>query len=332
MSTQVIASDLPQFLLDMIASPPRAGEGVHQFPFKVARHLHYHRQPEDIFALIKAVLEDCGRPVPDREIWDAINNSKDCAWHPNKDGGPVAPAQPAWPVPNLEAIDAVVRGGYGVEDIIEQSPIRFEGPESHTEEIIDVLFPGNPLLCCGKADYLFATRRREAWRKRGLASLPLLVPNPMLSVWGKTGDGKGKWSQHTKQATARKVYQVIEFDFSEKDRSGKKDTKVAPLVRAWKADGIAITDACAALILHLKQMLPTLAVVCYSGGKSVHAWFLVFSMDPKAQREFMNYAMKHGADDATYCKSQFVRIPDGLRDTGVRQTAYYLDPREAVKA
>ena len=104
-------SDLPQWLRDFIACPPKAGEGVHFFPFRAARHLHYHRpNSEDIFYLIKAALSDCGRPVPDREIWAGINDSKKCAWHPNKDGGPIVPAQRAWPEPDLEAIDTIVRG------------------------------------------------------------------------------------------------------------------------------------------------------------------------------------------------------------------------------
>jgi hypothetical protein len=270
--------------------------------------------------------------VPDREIWAGINDSKKCAWHPNKDGGPIVPAQRAWPEPDLDAIDAIVRAGLGVSDIVEQSPIRLDAAISQTEDIIDVLFPGNPLLCCARAAIgreNFATRRREAWRKRGLSTLPLMVPNPMLSIWGKTDEGEP--SQHTKEATARRVYQVIEFDFAEKDRSGQKDTKVAPIVRGWKADQITVADACAALILHLEGVLKTLVVVCHSGGKSVHAWFRVWKMDGAAQRQFMEYAVSRGADHATWLKSQFVRIPDGLRDTGVRQTAYFLDPGEAVR-
>jgi hypothetical protein len=86
------------------------------------------------------------------------------------------------------------------------------------------------------------------------------------------------------------------------------------------------------LILHFKAFLPTLVVVCHSGGKSVHAWWRVFDLDADAQWNFMNYAVSCGADPATWVKSQFVRIPDGLRDNGVRQTAYFLDPGEAVRA
>jgi hypothetical protein len=324
-----LVSDLPQFLRDLIACPPRAGDGVHFWPFKVARHLHAHRDEQDIFYLIKASLADCGRTVPDKEIWAGIRNSKAVAWRANKDGGPIIQAEPAWPEPDLEAIDSVVRSGCGVCDVIEQSPFRFD-EGNYAEAIIDTLFPDNPLLCVAKDPRsAFATRRREAWRKRDLSTLPLIVPNPMLRVWGTTEEGKP--SQHTKQATAQKVYQGIEFDFSEKCRDGIKDSAFAPLVRAWAVDGISIADACSALILHLRRRLQTLVVVCYSGGKSVHAWWRVFHLDAGAQRSFMEYAVTLGADHATWCRSQFVRIPDGMRDNGVRQTAYYLDPAEAIR-
>jgi hypothetical protein len=46
----------------------------------------------------------------------------------------------------------------------------------------------------------------------------------------------------------------------------------------------------------------------------------------------MRLAVSLGADKTTWTKSQLVRIPDGLRENGVRQVCYYLDPKEAVTA
>jgi hypothetical protein len=132
--------------------------------------------------------------------------------------------------------------------------------------------PATPLLCCAKTNEEFATRRREVWRGK-LSQLPLIVPNWMLSVKGPT---QGGWlSEHSKAATARRVYLCIEFDFCEKAWDGVTDTIVAPLVQAWHKDGIEIIEARAALILHLRDRLSTLASACHSGGKSLHAWFRV---------------------------------------------------------
>ena len=38
-----------------------------------------------------------------------------------------------------------------------------------------MLFPENPLLCCGKSTSDFATRSREEWRGK-LAAMQLIVP------------------------------------------------------------------------------------------------------------------------------------------------------------
>ena len=181
-------SDLPQFLLDLIGNPPASGDGVHLWLFRVARQLHAHRKEEDIFWLFKVSLENCGRVVPDREIWDAVNNSKVVAWQPRKPGDPVLQLHKEKIEPDFDAIDCIVRSGYGLADVWEQSPVRLEGEKSYTEEIIDVVFPGNPLLCCGKSKSVFATRRRKTWRGR-LSDLSLIVPSPMTAVEGLTQAG-----------------------------------------------------------------------------------------------------------------------------------------------
>jgi hypothetical protein len=241
--------------------------------------------------------------------------------------GWVSKPEPAWPKPDLDAINHIVSAGGSLYDLWERSPIRFDGSSTHAEEIIDILLPGNPLLCVAKSNAFFATRRREVWRGT-LSNLPLMVANPMAAISGQTQDGH--WSQHTKEVTARRVYQIVEFDFSELDKTGHQ-TVWAPLIRKWKEFDISILDACAALILHLAGQSPTLTVVCFSGGKSLHAWFRVLELGSGQQRKFMGCAVGFGADRATWNKAQLVRIPDGLRQNGVRQICYYLDPREAVK-
>lgn len=218
----------------------------------------------------------------------------------------------AWPARNLDEINCIIKDGPGLYDLWEASPVRFEDGQSHAEDIVDVLFPGNPLLCCARTPGEFASRRREVWRGH-LSQLPLMVPNPMHAIKGITKAGYP--SEHSQDNTAQRVYLCIEFDFAEGDLA------------------VPITDACAALILHLKNKhLNTLVAVCFSGGKSLHAWFRVLDvLKPGEQYSFMQRAVALGADRATWNKSQFVRIPDGSRANGSRQTAYYLDAKEAVQ-
>ena len=223
---------------------------------------------------------------------------------------------PKWPLPDLDAIRRIVREGLGLYDLCEASPVRFDAGESHAEEIVDVLFPGNPLLCVALTKIQFATQAREEWRGE-LARCAYIVSSPMLKREGLTQEGK--MSQHSLEATATRVYQVIEFDF-------RADH---PLIPEWIAAGLTVADACVALHLHLANSMP-LACVASSGGKSLHGWYLVYGLSELEQRKFMTDAVRLGADPALWCRSQFTRIPDGLRETGERQSCFYLNPKNAV--
>ena len=64
-------------------------------------------------------------------------------------------------------------------------------------------------------------------------------------------------------------------------------------------------------------------------GKGLHGWFQAENEAEDRLRAFMAYAITLGADDATWNRSLFVRMPDGLRDNGQRQTVYYFAPEFA---
>jgi hypothetical protein len=72
--------EFPQFLLDLLDTPPHAGEGVHLWLFRVARHLHAHLPAVEILNLLKSRVQGCGRHVSRKEIEDAVRNSFPCAW------------------------------------------------------------------------------------------------------------------------------------------------------------------------------------------------------------------------------------------------------------
>jgi hypothetical protein len=304
-----------------IPPPPTQGQGVHFWEIKATRIMHENGLPADeISRRLTASTAHMKRPNKAAEIAKTIRTVTNTAIPVQGGGGG------AWPDPGLERLGGIVEAGGGLYDAWEQSPRRFDDSESHAEEIIDVAFPGDPLLCCGLDNYEFATRRREIWRGR-LSKLPLIVPNPMLSVYGHTAEGK--ISEHTKEATARPIYQPVEFDFAEYTDDGI-ETIWAPLIRKWRKEGVTISDACAALLLHLSLLLP-LFLITHSGGKSLHGWFLVQGMTTETRRAFMEEAVKIGACHSTATKSQFVRIPDGQRQTGERQTCFYFNPQNAVK-
>lgn len=289
--------ELPTFLRNLLATPPPAGEGVHTWLFRAARHLHTHLPVGEIIRLLESRVKDCGRHVNRKEIEDAVKNSIASAWQPKGNTPPVqSPAK--WPPINQEQRAAIIRDGGGLADLWEVSPVRIEDSRARTEEIVDKLFPGNPLLCCGKSSYEFDTRLREDWRGE-LSALQLIVPSPMSAVEGMTKDGKP--SKHALSNTGDRRFLICEFDTGTPDEH-------------------------AALLIHLAVFAPLVCAV-HSGGKSLHGWFLVVGQPENKVRRFFGFAVSLGADAATWTRSQFVRMPDGTRDNGEQQTVYFVNFR-----
>jgi hypothetical protein len=293
MSAPVENLNLPRFVRDLLASPPTRGGGLNNWFYRVARVLHPYRDPAEIVELLKAAT--AGEPVKHGEIERAVENSKATAWRPGQ-ASHSAP-RPAWPKLNFEQQASAIASGYGLVDLWEASPVRLEDNKSHTEELIDILFPGNPLLCAGKTNCDFDTRSRSEWRGE-LAALQLIVPSPMTARKGLTQDGRE--SAHALSNTGPRRFLVIEQD------SGNIDEQ-------------------AAILLHLAGMMP-LALAVHSGSKSIHGWFYFEGQPEDKVQRFMRYAVSLGADAATWTRSQFVRMPDGTRDNGKRQTVYFLHP------
>jgi hypothetical protein len=284
---------LPQFVRDLLASPPAIGNGMNAWLFRVARVMHPYRDRTEIVATLAASVAD--QPVAMLDIERAVKNSKDCAWSPES---PLpAPRPQAWPAVNLEQREAITATGGGLADIWEASPVKWETSQNQAEGIIDSLFPGNPLLCVGKSSREFATRSRSKWQGR-LSAMQLIVPSPMTSRTGITKEGKE--SEHTLSNTGPRQFLVIEQD------QGTPDEQ-------------------AAILLHLSKMGP-LVLAAHSGSKSLHGWFACLGRPDEELRAFMNHAVTLGADPATWTRSQFVRMPDGTRDNGKRQRVFYFNP------
>jgi hypothetical protein len=227
-----------------------------------------------------------------------------------------------WPPVDWDALSWLAAHGPGIYDLWECSPLRWEDSEPHTEEIINTMFPGDPLLCTAFDAYSFATRRREQWRGR-LQRRSLIVPSPMTAVWGRTKSGE--LSQHSLEAVGPRIYLVVEHDF-EPNRPDQPD------VGRWLRDGREIVDVCAAVQNYLASILP-LACLTSSGGKSLHGFYLVAGRSESDQITFMREAIRLGACPYHWInKSQFARIPDGTREGGERQTCFYFNPKNCAES
>ena len=72
---------LPQFVRDLLASPPQRGGGLNSWFYRVARVLHPYRTPAEIIATLTAAT--AGEPVKPGEIERAVGNSAAAAWKPD---------------------------------------------------------------------------------------------------------------------------------------------------------------------------------------------------------------------------------------------------------
>jgi hypothetical protein len=153
---------------------------------------------------------------------------------------------------------------------------------------------GDPWVCFG-SNQDFTTERLSKIIKP--EQYPQIVPSPMLDKYGMTADGRR--SQHTLSGTGPRRFLVLEFDGIDRDTQ-------------------------AAVLLHLSERAP-LTMVVDSGGKSLHGWIFVAGKTDEQLRPFFRMACGLGADPATWNRSQFVRMPDGRRDNGNRQSVLFFN-------
>lgn len=207
-----------------------------------------------------------------------------------------------WPDLDERLRQNICSQGFGMFELYESSPVSFDPGSPATMEVLRLLFPGNPLICAGWNSTRFRTVPMS--EHGDCSGYQLIVPSPMDRPVGKIKiprkDGSQD-SQHSLDNTGPRRYAVIEFD------SGKCDDH-------------------AALLNELAKYGPFVMAV-HSGGKSLHGWFLVSGQPEERVHRFYRYAVSLGADHATFLKSQFVRMPDGLRSNGNRQPIYYFNPK-----
>jgi len=273
---------------------PHAGNGVHRWLMEAAWACRKAGMTADAAAQ-ELEARMTRRQNSRNEIEDAIAKAFEApriVWHSRRNWR--APAK--WPEANPEQIEAVAASGLGVVDLWEASPIRLEDDEPHTADILPRLFPGDPLLCAGNKFEFFTMELSKF--ATAADTLEQIVPSPMLAKYGRTKDGK--LSQHTLEATGPRRFLVIEGDGTTKDEQ-------------------------AAVLLHLAERAP-LALVVDSGGKSLHGWFFVDGKTDEQLAPFFRRACTLGADRGLWTRSQFVRMPGGLRENGNRQQILFFNP------
>ena len=276
--------DILNKLLEVKECPP-AGEGVHRWVYHVVcTFLDHHAEHQTI---IDYCERHATRNLQLNEVENAIETRLKCQNNKGK----------SFSKPNPIIRKRVIDYSITQENFEKLSPVS-NLQDMPSESIIDLLFPNNPLLCCGVSNSAFKTVSKVDWSD-SLRKMRLIVPSPMSSKMGFTQSGKP--SSHTLSNTGQRRFLVVEFD-----------------------DGTL--DQQAAIHYHLGTKFP-LTLIVFSGSKSLHGWYYVQGSTEFNTREFFNYACSLGADRATWTKSQFVRMPNGVRDNKKRQSVIFLNPK-----
>lgn len=278
---------------------PPPGKGVHSWIMKAAWFCRKIGMTSSI-----AVSEIENRmtrpPNPETEVEDAVSKVYDTeliVW----DSYNRKRKKSEWPIASIQEINDLSASGMGVAELMAFSPSSLDENETLTEKILPLLYPGDPLLCVG-SKFEFFTDHISKFLKTA-SKFPFIVPSPMLSKYGRTKSGK--LSQHTLEATGPRRFLVIEGDGTSKEQQ-------------------------AAVLLRLAAFAP-LTLVVDSGGKSLHGWFFVAGKTDKQLTPFFSRACILGADDRLWTRSQFARMPGGLRDNGKRQKILFFNPETITR-
>ena len=155
-----------------------------------------------------------------------------------------------------------------------------------------------------------------------LSKTALIVPSPMSAPTGHT-IADGRESAHTLENTGPRRYLVTEFDPRKWELLTPEEQQRYGTAECYYATA---RDEQAAIISYLRRHGP-LVMVLSSGGKSLHAWWNCEEVPDDTLTRFMRYAVSLGADDATWSRSQFVRLPGGWRrEKQCRQEVLFFDP------
>jgi len=292
----------PQIFSVYLPPPPQCG--IHSAIFKTASILRdAGSSPGSALDALFAWRQtyQFRRPVTDQEIkdaWQAVFLRSRIGATQKSGHSAKTAFVPRWPIANPHKRSELVPKGFGLVDLWEHSPIRFEDTAPHTRFILERLFPDDPLLCLGWTMSQFDTRHLSEWTSP--ESMQFLTPSPMIARAGAR-KSDGFLSAHTLANTGARRFLVVDFD----DPSG--------------------LDSHAAAAWYLSTQLP-LALVLHSGGKGLHAWFWVNGLSDDELIPFFRLACEFGGDKALWTRSQFARIPDGTRDNGRPQRVYYFNP------
>ncbi len=215
--------ELPKDPRALTLSPPESG--VHRWTLEAAWECRRrHLGPLEAVAAIKAVESQLrpGRKFSPREVGDAVA----AAYEAETTG--VARQRGQRLVPAF--VDRVKSEAIELDDLRSMSP--WDRPELITAIMaVDLLFPGEPLLCMAKDTHSAYTARRKHWLHREHA-LPFIVPSVAETALGKR-KSDGLPSKRCEEMFPHRSYAVCEFDDHAPPPSRWAARSILPVFSRW---------------------------------------------------------------------------------------------------
>ena len=333
----------PDWLRDQVESPD-CSDGTHTRLRMLAKWLTiiFAEHEGEAGRWLFHAAERCDRDVDDGEVERLLAWAEARFVSVNPDGktfstrqrtsSKAKAAKPQAATPDLDEIFMIAERGPRLAEYRASSPGKLSSEQRNTEAVLlqwaDYAGESDPWICYGRTD-CFQNRPLLVVCGEVLSSHPQMVPAPMLGQFGRTAEGH--WSEHSLAGTGERIFLVVEFDFTRFTPKGKPTIWIPLLDRCESAAGITVLDMNAALVAHLALQRPIWMTV-FSGSKSLQGWF---PCRGEAEEElhdwFIGSARRLGACNSTWCKSQFVRMPDGTRPAKgggqpTRQTIEFFDP------
>ncbi|MDA8989421.1 hypothetical protein N9H22_03040 [Opitutales bacterium] len=203
---------------------------------------------------------------------------------------------------NIAAIHrAISTTPWTLYDMWEESPLRVD--ECEPEELLNLLYNPSDLICCGSVKR-FRTISACDWLCTNYWMGDQIVPNPSRVKLGVTLNNANKLSAHSRDATGKRKYIVIESD-----------------------DETLTLDEKASILRYLRDEAGVkLRMVVHSAGKSLHGWY-VSDTDESMNWAFMDLACLLGADPRMWLPEQLARLPNAKRlQNQLIQKTFYFDP------
>lgn len=282
-----LASELPPHVHSILLARPTTHDSQRLLFSMAGRLARAGFEEWERICILEAWFADYYRTVGRREIERAVSRAT----------GNLPTSVPKWPEPDAGLIAGVLaRGAAGLEDLKSLSDRTLD--DCSTDDILDALFSQTDLLCLATHLSSAVTDKRETFRGRA-HQYQFIVPNPMSAPRGLTSDGKV--SVRCLANVGPLAYQVVEFD-------------------------VGTLDEQARMHLHLARMA-RLRLAVYSGNRSLHGWFDGRDWSESEAIRFRRYVAALGADRATFTPCQLVRMPNAVRDNGVRQSALFISSK-----